>query len=744
MATRTQTNRKLAIGTPLGDDVLLLKSFHGSEQLGRLFQYEVELRSEDHDIQFDDIVGENVTVRLELPTEETRYFNGHICRFVQTSPRSELACYKATIVPWLWFLTRTADCRIFQQMAVPDIIQAIFATHGFSDVEVNYSGNHRTWEYCVQYRETDFNFVSRLMEQEGIYYYFKHENGKHTLMLVDSPSAHEASPGYESILYRPEGQMGADIGDINEWTTEKNVQAGLYALTDFDFEKPKKSLLVKKNIPRQHAASEYEVFDFPGEYIEFTDGEAYAEMRIQELHAQHEILTGRARAQGLQAGFKFKLEEHPRKDQNCEYLVTGVHYDIRGDDYEGSRLNGDPSTSFECTVTAIPATAHFRPARLTPKPVIQGPQTAMVVGPSGEEIHTDKYGRVKVQFPWDRYNKADENASCWVRVSQPWAGKGWGAINIPRIGQEVIVEFLEGDPDEPIITGRVYNGVAKVPYDLPAKKTISTFKTNSSKGGGGFNEFRFEDEKGKEQIFIHAERNQDVRIKADCFEYIGNERHLIVYKDQLEIVEKDKHGIVKGDQLAKVEGDKHLEVGGSQLEKITTDYHREIKGECKEKVGGDAHLKVAGNINEETGQKISIKAGTDIHEKAGMNYGMDAGMAVHIKAGMTLVLEAGIQLSLKVGGNFIDIGPAGVAIQGTMVMINSGGAAGSGGGSSPTAPAAPDPPDTPKEAQPAATADPGEVDEPMEPPEPPEPVTYSSSALVLKAASASGAAFCET
>lgn len=741
---RTQTNRKLAIGTPLGDDVLLLKSFHGSEQLGRLFQFEVDLRSEDHNIPFDDIVGENVTVRLELPTEETRYFNGHICRFVQTSPRSELACYKATIVPWLWFLTRTADCRIFQAMTVPDIIQAIFAMHGFSDVEVNYSGTHRTWDYCVQYRETDFNFVSRLMEQEGIYYFFKHENGKHTLMLVDAPSAHQPFAGYETLLYRPEGQKGADIGDINEWTAEKNVQAGLYALTDFDFEKPKKSLLVKKNIPRGHTHSEYEVFDFPGEYAEYADGETYAQMRIEELHAQHEVFTGRARAAGLAPGFTFTMDEHPRDDQNCEYLITGVNYDIRGDDYEASRRNGDTETSFDCTLTAIPAAQHFRPARLTPKPVIQGPQTAIVVGPSGEEIYTDKYGRVKVQFPWDRYNKADENSSCWVRVSQAWAGKGWGAINIPRIGQEVIVEFLEGDPDEPIITGRVYNAVAKVPYELPAKKTVTTFKFNSSTGGGGFNELRFEDEKGKEQIFLHAEKNQDVRVKSDCFEYIGNERHLIVYKDQLEQVEKDKHSVVKGDELDKVDGDKHLQVGGSQLEKITGDYHREIVGERKEKVGGDAHLKVTGAINEESGGKISIKAGGDIHSKAASNYAMDAGQAVHIKAGMTLILEAGLQISLKVGGNFVDIGPAGVSISGTMVMINSGGSAGSGGGSSPTAPAAPDPPDAPKEAEEAATAEAGEVDEPPEAPEPPEPVTYSSSALVLKSAAANGTPFCET
>jgi type VI secretion system secreted protein VgrG len=311
----------------------------------------------------------------------------------------------------------------------------------------------------------------------------------------------------------------------------------------------------------------------------------------------------------------------------------------------------------------------------------------MVVGPTGDEIHTDEFGRVKVQFHWDRHSEADENSSCWIRVAQVWAGKNWGAMYIPRIGQEVIVEFIEGDPDRPIITGRVYNDQAMPPYGPKTNPTMSTLKSNSSIGGGGFNEIRFEDKKGKEQIFIHAQKDEDVRILNDSKEYIGNNRHLIVKKDQLE----------------QVDGDKHLTVKGDQNEKITG--------------------------------SVSLDAGMDYHHKVGMKHAMEAGMDIHIKGGMKVIIEAGMQLSLKAGSNFIDIGPSGVAISGMpTVMINSGGSAGSGAGCSP------DPATLPEEAD---TADPGQVSDPPEMPEPPEPFTFSAQATVLKQAAEDGTPFCE-
>ena len=337
-----------------------------------------------------------------------------------------------------------------------------------------------------------------------------------------------------------------------------------------------------------------------------------------------------------------------------------------------------------------------------------------MAGPSGEEIYTDKYGRVKVQFHWDRRGKRDENSSCWVRVAHDWAGKRWGAVFLPRIGQEVIVDFLEGDPDQPIIVGSVYNAQEMPPYALPDEKTKSTIKSNSSKGGDGFNEIRFEDKKGDEQIFVHAEKDEDLRVKHDAREWIGNERHLIVKKDQLELVESDKHGTVKGDHLTKVEGDRGSTIQGDRLAKITGADHLTVTSNQSEKIGGDK------------GSKVS------------MNWSADAGMNVSIKGGMAVVIEGGVQLSLKVGGNFIDINPGGVFIQGTMVMINSGGSAGST--TAPAAPEAPDPPKAPKEA---ADDKSGEKTELPAAPTPPQPGTYSPAAIVMKQAAQDGTPFCE-
>jgi type VI secretion system secreted protein VgrG len=731
-----------AISTSLGEDVLLLKSFSTAEQLGRLFQFEAELLSEEHEIKFEDIVGQNATVRLNLPEGECRYFNGYINRFVQSPSQGDFARYQATLVPWLWFLTRNADCRIFKEMTAPEIIEQVFRDQGFTDFKNSLSGGYCTREFCVQYRQSDFEFVSQLMEQEGIYYFFAHENGKHTLVLADSKSAHATFPGYETIPHRYLDQPGVDQQYIFDWVVEQQVQSGVVCLNDFDFEKPRKALLVKANVTRPHAVPNYEVYDYPGRYVEYSDGEGYARRRIEELQAQHELVHAQSRARGVCAGFLFKLEGHPREDQNREYLVTSTHCQIINDRYE-TAPRGKTEEFFSCRLSALNSDTPFRSARLTAKPVIQGPQTAVVVGPQGEEIYTDKYGRVKVQFHWDRRSTADENSSCWLRVSQSAAGKNWGALSLPRVGQEVVVEFLEGDPDRPIITGRVYNGESMPPYALPGQKTLTTFKSNSSKGGKGFNEIRIEDKKGSEQIFIHGEMNQDVRIKNDAREFIGNERHLIVKKNQLEKVEGDQHSIVKGDHLSKTEGDRGDTIKGDRLTAIDGTDHLTVKTDQKIKVGGDQSLNVGGNWNNEVSQKLSIKSGQDFHEKAGMNYAMEAGMNVHIKGGMTVVVEAGMQLSLKAGSSFIDIGPAGVAIQGTMVMINSGGAAASGSGSSPTAPAAPDSPTAPKEANEAADAKPGDVDKPPLAPKPPKPVTYSASAQVLQSAAQNGTPFCE-
>ena len=682
----TQKNRELAIETPLGEDVLLLVSMSATEKLGRLFKYELELASEDGQIKADKIVGQNVTIRLDLGAGRTRYFNGHVSHFRQLTSSGQLARYQATIVPWLWFLSRTANCRIFQEQTVPDIVKKVFRERGFTNFEDALSGTYRTWEYCVQYRETDFSFVSRLMEHEGIYYYFKHENGKHSLVLADSHSSHEPYPEFDTFVYQPADKGTTTEDYISNWMVETQLQPCSYALNDFDFKNTKRDMQARAKVSREHAAADFEIYDYPGDYSETSDGEEYARKRIEELQAGYEVATAQSDARGACPGFTFTLTNHPCKDQNSEHLITSGKYMIKGDDIF-SASSGTSECDFSCKFTAIRSTQSFRSPRSTPKPSVSGPQTAIVVGPSGEEVYTDQYARVKVKFHWDRYGKADENSSCWIRVAQVWAGKGWGAMYIPRIGQEVVVEFLEGDPDRPIITGRIYNAQSRPPYDLPGNKTISTLKSNSTKGGDGFNEIRFEDKEGDEQIFIHAEKDEDVRVKNDVREWVGQDRHLIVKRDQLEEVRGDKHLTVNGDQNEKIDG------------------------------------------------TVSLDVGTDVQQKAAMKYALEAGADVHIKGGMKVIIEAGKQLSLKAGSSFIDIGPGGVAISGMpAVKINSGGSAGAGSGCSADAAK------LPKEA---ATAEPGEVSATPKPPKPPKPAKFSTQAMTLKQAGKDGTPFCE-
>ncbi len=634
----TQATREIAIETPLGDDVLLLRSASINEQMGRMFQIEADVISETHDVNFDGIIGKNVTLRLNLVGNKERYFNGYVSRFVQVEDQGGYAHYRLVIVPWLWFLTRTADCRIFQSMTVPDIIQKVFNDHGFHDFK-SVSSTYRTWDYCVQYRETDFNFVSRLMEQEGIYYFFEHENGKHTLVMADSASAHSEFPDYDTIPFKPKGTAGSSKGDVNVWSVEKEVQTGVYALNAFDFEKPRKDLRTNSNISRSHAASEFEMYDYAGDFTEHADGEFYAKTRIEEVQVQHEIVQGEGIARGLCTGCNFTMEGHPRSDQDRKYLITAASYYLDGGEFEAAK--SADADFFACRFTAIPDGQAFRAARITPKPLIQGPQTAIVVGKSGEEIWTDKYGRVKVQFHWDRYGKADENSSCWVRVSHAWAGKKWGAFNVPRIGQEVIIEFLEGDPDRPIITGRVYNGEALPPYELPGKATVSTLKSNSSQGGGGFNEMRFEDKKGSENIFIHAEMDEDVRVKNDAKEWIGNDRHLYVKNNQTEHVAHDRNDLVDNDH--------------------------------KEKIGNDRHLKVVGKEAKDVGANLSLTVKGDVIEVFKGNHSEDTTSDYYLKAD-NIVIEGKTNVTVKVGGSYIAIESDGIKIgtTGTLELESTG------------------------------------------------------------------------
>ncbi len=489
----TQDNRQISVKGPLGKDVLLFRSMSGFDQLSRLSEYHVELLSEKKNISFGDVLGKPMTIELKYQDSGEREFNGIVTKFSSSGGFGQFASYVAVIQPWLWLLTRSSDCCIFQDKTVVEIVKEICQKGvygGMADLDIGFlEKSYPKLVYCVQYRETDFNFVSRLLEHAGIYYYFKHGNGKHTMVLADSYGAHETVPDYEEIDFATDDSRDK-YGDerISAWTTTGEIQSSGFELNDFDFEKMLGgsfgSLKAKESIPAAYDQPAYQLYEYPGGYPDTANGRDIASARIESYHGQCEQIYAESNARGLVVGALFALCEHPVESLNLDYLITHADYMLTSDDYQAS-AGGASGKVFECSFNALGKKHRFRPARRTPKPFMQGPQTAVVVGKAGEEIWTDKYGRVKVQFHWDRLGKRDEKSSCWVRVSQGWAGKRWGAMFIPRIGMEVIVEFLDGDADRPLITGCVYNSDTMPPYDLPANQTRSTMKTNSSKGGGG-------------------------------------------------------------------------------------------------------------------------------------------------------------------------------------------------------------------------------------------------------------------
>jgi len=633
MAERTQTSRQVAISTPLGEDVLLFRRATIIEHLGRMFQMEVDVFTEEKVINFADIVGQNVTIRLEHERDGSpRFFNGYVTRIIHTGGSERVAHYRLTLCPWLWFLTRTSDCRMFQKMKAPDIIVQIFRDKGFTDFSIeNLHGTYAEREYCVQYRETDFNFVSRLMEEEGIYYYFKHEDGKHTMMLCDSSTAHQAFAGFETMPYFPPNDASRDEDYIWEWQIEQEVQPGKYSVTDYHFETPGTDLSNTATKAREHAAPDLEMFDYhPGRYKESSDAESLSKIRLEEYQAYHEIIRAAGDVRGTCCGSTFTLDGLSEA-QDKEHLITSVVHQLESDEYSSTTDGDNAAPIYECTFTAILATQQYRPKRITPKPMIYGPQTAFVTGPSGEEIHTDEYGRVKVQFHWDRVAAGDDTTSCWCRVGQMWAGKGWGGLVLPRIGQEVIVAFLEGDPDQPLIVGCVYNADSMPAYKLPDFKNLSGMKSNTVKGGG-FNEIRMDDTDGEQQFFMHAQKNQDIRVGNDKYEFIGNDRHTVVVNDKVEHVKNDKHELVKNDNNVEIGRDHNIKVTGKQAIEI-----------------GDSHsVKVKGKVIQEYTGNHSEKCDADIYIK-----------------GANICIEADTNITLKVGGTSIAIESGGIKLDTT-------------------------------------------------------------------------------
>jgi type VI secretion system secreted protein VgrG len=512
--------REVIVQTKL-EDAFTFRHMRGREGLSELFDYRVELLSEDDAIALEDILGTPLMLVMTVQGGAERYFHGHVVQFVYAGTDGSYACYHARVRPWLWFLSTTTDCRIFQNLSVPDIIAQIFAKYPVASYTFKLNETHAPREYCVQYNETDLNFVQRLLEDEGIFYFFEHKDGEHKLILADNKEAYLQRDGYKEVPFYPrDDESRRERDHLYDWRSALDVRPGQFSQTSFDFEKPRADLATRRAAPMPHALAEGEVYCYPACYVEIDHGNLLARLRLEEHQATHKRMRGAGTVAGLGSGQTFSLTNYQRKDQNDKYLVLSVEHEIWADGYR-SNSSGGEEEPYLCAVEVQPSAVPFRPPLVAQKPVMAGLQTAVVTGPAEEEIWTDKYGRVKVQFPWDRLGKGDENSSCWIRVCQAWAGTNFGGIHIPRIGQEVIVEFLQGDPDRPIITGRVYDGANMPPYDLPAKATQSGLKSNSTKGGAGFNELRFEDKKNKEDIYLHAQKTWTIDVQDAETETVG-------------------------------------------------------------------------------------------------------------------------------------------------------------------------------------------------------------------------------
>lgn len=564
-----------------GQSPLQLWQLKAHEEMSRPFEYVAELVSVKNDIDPTKLLGKPMSIQIHLADNRTRYFHGLVSHFSFLGMAADYTSYRAVLRPWLWFLSRNANCRIFQDVTVANVFEKVVRdTHGFSDFRLSLTQSYKTREYCVQYRESDFDFVNRLLAEEGIFYYFEHEEKKHTMVLGDSYSAFSPVKGSEKqgakIPYRLPGDSKVELEHISEWNVLHELQTGTVALDDFDFTKPRVDLLSQTSISREHAQASYEVYDYPGLYWEASDGASLSKVRIEELQSKHKRLAGVSDHRDLTPGKLFNLidypypeaSDHPRASENAEYVILKTEIDIESAEVE--QLRPGAESMFIVRFDALPSHDPYRPRRTTPKPVVYGPQTAIVVGKSGEEIWTDKFGRVKLQFHWDRLGKSDENSSCWVRVAQVWAGKGWGGIQIPRIGQEVVVSFLEGDPDRPLVTGRVYNADLMPPYPLPDGQSQSGIVSRSTKGGTAetFNELRFDDKKDSEQIYIHAQKNYDCVVRNNNSIKVGSSK-ADDGSQTIEIWKNRSAEIKTGDDSTKVSAGNHsvkVPTGASTIE----------------------------------------------------------------------------------------------------------------------------------------------------------------------------------
>ena len=712
MPSPSQSLRYLQVETSLGTDALILTQASGDERLGALFEIGLEFTRQSGDLNPDDLLGTSATLAIHNAAvtrkgsvSHTRYFNGYFSRLAFAGYGAEgQARFHATLVPWLWFLTRTADCRIFQQKSVPDILEEVFRDAGFSAFKKDLRGSYEPREFCVQYRETDFNFVSRLMESEGIYYHFEHDQGSHKLILCDDMVCHKPDPKHETLKFIGAAEARDLKGIITEWKFSKQVKPGKFAHNDFNFNTPAPDpnlrLLARSSAPVAQKPQPFEIYENPGGYGTIGEGNRYARLRMEELLADRETAQASTDLIGIKAGCKFQLQNHPIADQNRDYLITAVHWSAAEGGYGSGSASGE---FFACDFTCIPAAATFRPARATPLPKIDGPQTATVCGPSGQEVYVDKHSRVKVQFHWDRYGKSDAGSSCWIRVSQPWAGGSFGGMAIPRIGHEVIVEFIEADPDRPIITGRVYNG-RNMPYasnagrdgkpgnttpaGIPQASMMTSFKSNSLGGSGGHNEITMNDDGGKETLFFKAQKdeihnvghNREDSVGNNETRKVGNNRSRQVGANETVTVGTNRSVSVGANHTETIAANQVVTIGSNQVVTVGSAvaltigavYQITVGGAMNETVGGAKATEVGAAHIETVGSHRTLTSGAKITLTAADEIELSTGGAKIVLKKSGRIEITGTHVSMQSGAGIVEIDAGGIIdIKGPMVKINT-------------------------------------------------------------------------
>lgn len=646
-------------------------AFTASERMSRPFDVRVTLVSKE-EINFDDVMNKEAVLAILGKADEHRYFHGIISEFVQGGKAGDFNFYRARLVPALWRLSLEQDCRIFQEKKVPEIVKEILEEGGVKSdrylVPKKLEDDYQPKTYCVQYRETDLHFISRLLEEEGIFYFFEHAKDKHVLVLGDDPVSYKAIEGEKEVTFSDAESMVPKEDFVSVFNMSRQVHTGKITVKDYNFETPSVDLTQKTE---KDPYKNLEVYDYPAEYGEQKPGEKIAKVRLEEATMFHEKAEGKSDCDRFTPGFTFQLADHPRdqdpENWNQEYLLVDVMH--RGTQPQVlEQRSGAGGTEYSNEFLCIKSSVPFRPERNTPKPVVEGVQTAIVVGKEGEEIYTDKHGRVKVQFHWDRKGEKNEKSSCWIRVGQVWAGREWGALFIPRISQEVIVDFIEGDPDRPIIIGSVYHGENPPPYNPENSKTKSTIKSNTTPtdpdappDARGFNEIRFEDKKDEEELFIHGQKNLEIRVKNDRRENIDNNRSLVVANDKIEDIGNNREETVGNDHKEKIGGSRNLKVGGDQKGAVDGALSLTVGGNVNEVFKADHSEKVTGQFTAQAAD-IVLEADSNITLKVGGSFIAISSSGIKISSSAQIVIDAKASAELTSTGS--------VTIKGSMVMIN--------------------------------------------------------------------------